>query len=83
MRAILSADQFNVRYTMITVITGIVMVSWGCRLCYFGFRKLPAPGIILTDDPKLGKSAYRLYGIGMLVGGVIAISSEMYVGIGK
>ena len=68
---------------MIDMLVGIVSLGWGSRLCYLGFRRGPAPGIVLTDDPKLGKSAHRLYGIGMLVFGFIAIGSEVYVKFSK
>jgi hypothetical protein len=64
---------------MTNILVGIVALAWGCRLCYLGFKRGPAPEIVLTDDPKLGKSAHRLYGIGMLVCGFIAIGSEVYV----
>jgi len=52
------------------------MIAFGARTCYLGFRREAAPGIVLTEEPKLAKSAHRLYGIGLLIGGIIAIGTE-------
>jgi hypothetical protein len=82
-RAIVNADQFNVRHFVINILIGIGAIGWGSRLCYLGFRKEPAPTIVLTDDPKLGKSAHRLYGIGLVLCGLIAIGSEVYDKVAK
>jgi hypothetical protein len=65
-------------HAMISILFGVVSIGWGIRTCYFGFRKGTAPEIMLTDDPKLGKSAHRLFGIGMIVCGILAIGSGLY-----
>ncbi len=55
------------------------MLIWGVRLCYFGFRREEAPVLVLTEDPKIGKSAHRIYGVGCVVGGLVALGTEIYI----
>jgi hypothetical protein len=64
---------------MWNILVGVLALVWGSRTCYFGFRKAEAPELILTDDPKIGKSAHRLYGLALVICGVITIFTEVYV----
>ena len=64
---------------MTNILAGVAILIWGTHLCYLGFRKEEAPVLILTEDPKLGKSAHRIYGVGCIVGGLIAIGTEIYI----
>jgi hypothetical protein len=63
---------------MIKILVGVAALAWGVRTCYLGFRREEAPELFFPDDPKLAKSAHRIYGIGLILCGLIALLAEIY-----